>query len=133
MKSGIHFSEEFYKRDFVANTMKAAYMKAVKWYATNVLSKAELQRVHVEFIKGSSNEQSSTITIHLFAVLDDEQEVFRQHCECCEEMHQSFFINENNNCNICAAKGYQNRIEQGIRIKRDYYKELLEKYMEEEQ
>ena len=114
--SKIHFSEEFYKRSFTANDMKSAYLKAVKWYASNVLSKAELQRVHVEFIK---DEQSPTITIHLFAVLDDEQEVFSQHCKCCEETHHSFFINENNNCNICAAKGYQNRMEQKIKIKRD--------------
>lgn len=70
--SKIHFSEEFYKRSFTADDMKSAYLKAVKWYASNVLSKAELQRVHVEFIK---DEQSPTITIHLFAVLDDEQEV----------------------------------------------------------
>lgn len=126
--SKIHFSEEFYKRSFTADDMKSAYLKAVKWYASNVLSKAELQRVHVEFIK---DEQSPTITIHLFAVLDDEQEVFSQHCKCCEEMHHSFFINENNNCNICAAKGYQNRMEQKIKIKRDYYKEMLRKRLEE--
>lgn len=126
--SKIHFSEEFYKRSFTADDMKSAYLKAVKWYASNVLSKAELQRVHVEFIK---DEQSPTITIHLFAVLDDEKEVFSQHCKCCEEMHHSFFINENNNCNICAAKGYQNRMEQKIKIKRDYYKELLRRRVED--
>lgn len=126
--SKIHFSEEFYKRSFTADDMKSAYLKAVKWYASNVLSKAELQRVHVEFIK---DEQSPTITIHLFAVLDDEQEVFSRHCKCCEEMHHSFFINENNNCNICAAKGYQNRMEQKIKIKRDYYKELLRRHVED--
>lgn len=126
--SKIHFSEEFYKRSFTADDMKSAYLKAVKWYASNVLSKAELQRVHVEFIK---DEQSPTITIHLFAVLDDEQEVFSQHCKYCEEMHHSFFINENNNCNICAAKGYQNRMEQKIKIKRDYYKELLRRHVED--
>lgn len=126
--SKIHFSEEFYKRSFTADDMKSAYLKAVKWYASNVLSKAELQRVHVEFIK---DEQSPTITIHLFAVLDDEQEVFSQHCKRCEEMHHSFFINENNNCNICVAKGYQNRMEQKIKIKRDYYKELLRRHVED--
>lgn len=121
----IKMSQEFYKRHFTADTMKAAYMLAVKWYATNVLSKAELINVHVEFEK---DKQSPTVTIHLYAVLDDEQEVFSQHCRCCEEMHHSFFINENNNCNICAAKGYQNRMEQKIKIKKDWYKELLKRY-----
>lgn len=122
----IKFSEEFAKKKFTANTMKEAYMLAVKWYATNVLSKDELHNVHVEFIKDNKSGLP-TCTIHLFAVLDNEQEVFKQHCTCCEEMHHSFFINENNNCNICAAAGYQNRIEQKIKIKKEYYKELLRK------
>ena len=123
----IKFSQEFYKKQFTADTMKAAYMSAAKWYATNVLSKAELMNVHVEFVKDEKN-QFPTITLHLYAVLNDEQEVFAQHCSCCEEMHRSFFINENNNCNICAAKGYQNRMEQKIQIKRDWYRELLRRY-----
>jgi len=122
----IKMSQEFYKRHFTADTMKAAYMLAVKWHATNVMSKAELINVHAEFEKDKQN-QSPAITIHLYAVLDDVQEVFSQHCRCCEEMHHNFFINENNNCNICAAKGYQNRIEQKIKIKKKYYKELLRK------
>lgn len=121
-KGQIKYSEEFYKQTFTADTMKAAYMSAVKWYATNVLSKDELHNVHVEFEK---DKQSPTVTIHLFAVLDDETEVFKHHCKCCEEMHHSFFINENNNCNICAAAGYQNRLKQGIAIKVNYYKELI--------
>lgn len=123
----IKFSQEFYKRKFTADTMKQAYMSAVKWYATNVLSKDELNDVHAEFIK-DTNSQFPTVTIHLYAVLDNEEEVFAQHCKCCEEMHHSFFINENNNCNICAAKGYQNRIQQKMLIKKDWYKELLRKY-----
>ena len=100
----IKFSQEFYKKQFTADTMKAAYMSAVKWYATNVLSKAELMNVHAEFVKDEKN-QFPTITLHLYAVLNDEQEVFAQHCRCCEEMHHSFFINENNNCNICHKQG----------------------------
>lgn len=123
MRGKYHFSQEFYQRSFTAGSMKEAYMLAVKWYATNVLSKDELHEVEVEFEKA---KQSPTVTIHLFAVLD-EKEVFDQHCKCCEEMHHSFFINENNNCNICAAKGYQNRIEQKIAIKKSYYVELLQR------
>lgn len=123
----IKFSQEFYKRQFTADTMKSAYMLAAKWYATNVLSKAELMNVHVEFVK-ETKTQFPTITVHLYAVLDDEKEVFAQHCKCCDEMHRSFFINENNNCNRCAAKGYQNRMEQKILIKKEWYRELLRKY-----
>ena len=35
----IKYSREFYKKSFTADTMKLAYMSAVKWYSTNVLSK----------------------------------------------------------------------------------------------
>ena len=63
----IKMSQEFYKRHFTASTMKAAYMLAVKWYATNVLSKAELINVHAEFEK---DKQSPTVIIHLYAALD---------------------------------------------------------------
>lgn len=127
MNKLLKFSEEFYKRQFTADNMKSAYMLAVKWYATNVLSKDELHNVHVEFEK---DKQSPTVTIHLFAVLDKEVDVMEQHCACCKEMHHSFFINEDAACNRCSALGFQNRLEQKIQIKRDYYKELLRKRVE---
>lgn len=128
--SKLHFSQEFYRKSFTAEEMKDAYMKAIKWYATNVLSKDELHNVQVEFEKKTNEQQLPTVVIHLFAVLS-EKEVFDQHCQCCKEMHRSFFINENNNCNICAAAGYQNRLEQKIEIKRSYYAELIKKRMGE--
>lgn len=65
--SKIHFSEEFYKRSFTADDMKSAYLKAVKWYASNVLSKAELQRVHVEFIKDEQSPTTTAIFVQLKA------------------------------------------------------------------
>lgn len=128
MNKLLKFSEEFYKRQFTAANMKSAYMLAVKWYATNVLSKDELHNVHVEFEK---DKQSPTVTIHLFVVLDKEADVMEQHCKCCKEMHRSFFINEDTACNRCSTLGFQNRLEQKIQIKRDYYKELLRKRVED--
>lgn len=47
----IKYSREFYKKSFTADTMKLVYMSAVKWYSTNVLSKAEFVNVQVQFIK----------------------------------------------------------------------------------
>ena len=127
----INYCAEFGKKKFTAETMKAAYMKAVKWVATNVLSKDELHNVLVEYDK---DKQSPTVTVHLYAAFP-EKEVKEQHCKCCEEMHHSFFINENNNCNICAAAGFQNRLEQKMKIKQSYYKEALKRciYMEDDE
>ena len=123
----IKYSQEFFKKSFTAGDMKSAYLSAVKWYSTNVLSKAEFINVHVQFIK-EDKEEFPTITIHLFAVQDGEKDVMAHHCECCREMHHSFFINEDTHCSRCSALGFQNRLEQKINIKKDWYKELLRKH-----
>lgn len=123
----IKYSQEFYKKSFTADNMKSAYMLAVKWYSTNVLSKAEFVNVHVQFVKEDKRELP-TITVHLFAVQDGEEEVMAQHCQCCKEMHSNFFINEDTHCSRCSALGFQNRLGQKINIKKDWYKELLRKH-----
>ncbi len=126
----IKYSREFYKKSFTDDTMKSAYMSAVKWYATNVLSKAEFANIQVQFIKENKGKYP-TITIHLFAVQDGEQDVMSQHCQCCREMHHSFFINEDTHCNRCSAAGFQRRLEEKINIKMNYYKDMLRKRLEE--
>lgn len=123
----IKYSQEFFKKSFTAGDMKSAYLSAVKWYSTNVLSKAEFINVHVQFIK-EDKEEFPTITIRLFAVQDGEQDVMAQHCQCCREMHHNFFINEDTHCNRCSALGFQNRLEQKVNIKKSWYKELLRKH-----
>lgn len=123
----IKYSQEFFKKSFIAGDMKSAYLSAVKWYSTNVLSKAEFENVHVQFIKEDKTE-FPTVTIHLFAVQDGEKDVMAHHCQCCREMHHSFFINEDTHCNRCSALGFQNRLEQKITSKKEWYKELLRKH-----
>ncbi len=125
----IKYCKEFGHKNFTADTMKNAYMSAVKWVATYVLSKDELHEVLVEYQK---DKKSPSVTVRLYAAML-EKEVKEQHCKCCEEMHHSFFINENNNCNICAAAGFQNRLEQRMSIKSSYYREILKRatYLED--
>ena len=123
----IKYSREFFKKSFTADTMKSAYLSACKWYSTNVLSKAEFVNVHVQFVKEDKNE-SPTVTIRLFAVQDGEKEVLKEHCECCKQMHQSFFINEDTHCDRCSALGFQNRLMRGISVKRDWYRQLLKRF-----
>lgn len=123
----IKYSQEFYKKSFTAGDMKSAYLSAVKWYSTNVLSKAEFINVQVQFVKEDKTE-FPTITIHLFAVQDGEKDVMAHHCKCCREMHHSFFINEDTHCDRCSALGFQKRLEEKINIKRDWYKELLRRH-----
>ncbi len=126
----IKYSAEFFKKSFVADTMKSAYLKATKWYAINILSKAEFANVHVKFEKNIDCE-SPTITLYLFAYQDGEKDVMEHHCKCCREMQHSFFINEDTHCNRCSALAYQNRLEQKIGIKKSWYREKLKRVIEE--
>lgn len=125
----IKYSREFYRKSFSAETMKIAYMNAVKWFSTNVLSKDEFANVHVQFTKDKKSE-FPTIVVHLFAVQDGEKDVMSHHCQCCKEMHKSFFINEDQHCERCSALGFQKRLEQKISIKKEFYKEMLLSFLE---
>ena len=109
----LKYSEEFMSKKFTGKNMKDAYMKAVKWYATNVLANDELHGITVEYEK---DKQSPTITAHLYATMEEE-EVFEAHCNICKEFRSSFFINSDSDCSKCTAKGYHNRCKERIKPK----------------
>lgn len=131
MTKPITYSKEFFKKKFTADTMKTAYMNACKWYATNVLSKDELHNVQVGFTKNYDEQQSPTVTVSLFAVLNEE-ELKERHCKICREMSNLFYMHTNSNCNKCEVSAYQKRTEDMIRVKVEYYRELLLKRTEED-
>lgn len=126
----IFYSEEFFKKSFADETMKAAYLKACKWYATNVLSKDELHNVQVEFEKDNKGE-FPTVVIHLFAVLS-EGELRERYCKLCKESHSMFYMNQNYNCNRCEANAYQRRMDDKLRVKLEYYRQLISKVTKED-
>ena len=125
----IVYSKEFFKKKFSAETMKAAYLNACKWYATNVLSKDELHNVQVEFEKNDKGE-FPTVVIHLFAVLSEDQ-LRERYCKLCKESHSLFYMNQNFNCNRCEAKAYQQRTDDMLRVKLEYYRQLISKVAKE--
>lgn len=97
-------------------------MQAAKWVSTNIIAKDEL-RDNV-LVKYEKSEQSPTITVYLYISLP-EKEIKERHCNICKEVHKSFFINEQYNCNSCNLNGYQRRADNMMKIKSDYYKGLL--------
>lgn len=127
----ITYSKEFFKKKFTADTMKEAYMNACKWFATNVLSKDELHNVQVEFEKGQDEQQFPTVTIHLFAVLNEE-ELRERHCKICREFRNLFYINQEIDCNRCDTKAYQARADEMLLVKINRYRELLSKRIKED-
>ena len=121
----IKYSEEIAKKDFTSDTMKEAYMKAVKWYATNILSNDILKDVQVSYEKISDGNRP-VVRMRLFAVLD-ESTLRRNHCEICKETHKLFYINEETNCNWCKLKAYQERMKDTIKQKKTAYRDTLVK------
>ena len=119
----IKYSEEFAKKDFTSDTMKEAYMKAVKWYATNILSNDILKDVQVSYEKINDGSKPK-VRMRLFAPLD-ESTLRRNHCEICKETHKLFYISEETNCNWCKLKAYQERMKDTIKQKRTAYRETL--------
>lgn len=119
------YTERFYSQKFTGQTSKEAYLKACKWYATNVLSKDELHNVQVEFEK---DKQFPTVTIHLYAVLI-EDELKAEHCTICKEFTSSFFIHETVDCSRCTMLGFCNRQASKMNVKVAYYKECLRRYI----
>lgn len=119
----ILYSKQVAKKKFSGATVKDAYMKACKWYASNIIAKDDLHEIQVEFKK---NNEEKSVELIMYAVLSAE-EVMQQHCTCCKEMHHAFFINEANNCNVCNAGAYERRMQNKIAVKVDYYRELLKR------
>lgn len=123
IKGRLKNAEEFASKKFMGHTMKEAYLKACKWYASNVLASDELKNVLVDYEK-VHDEQSPTVVIHLY-VTSNQDEVMNHHCQICKETHKAFYINDETNCNWCRLKGYEERCKNSIELKKSYYKELL--------
>ena len=119
----IKYSTEFFSISFSGKNMKDAYLKACKWYATNVLSKDELHNIEVMYEK---DKQSPTVTLHLFATLY-EQSLIDEHCDVCKSAHNALFCSSNTNCEWCKIHGYRNRLNQKMSIKKEYYKEKIKR------
>lgn len=118
----ISYCEEFFTKKFCSDNMKSVFLNASKWVATNVISKAELHNVKVEYEK--KKDQFPTIVVHLFATISSE-EVKERHCEICKEMHNKFFINENCNCAWCNSMAFERRAEQIMQTKLGFYRDKM--------
>lgn len=122
----LKYSTEFFSMSFYGKNMKDAYLKACKWYATNVLSKDELQNIEVSYEK---DMQSPTVTIHLYVTIK-ESDIRDEHCSVCKSVHSKAFCSEDTNCAWCRINGYQNRVDAKIAIKKDYYRDLLNRRLD---
>ena len=118
----------FYEREFKAKKSKDAYLKACKFVASNIISassKVEVSKVTWDVVRVSNDDDLPTFRLTLYYKFDDTQ-FMKQTCEACKEFHQSFFINENYNCNRCNKVGYEKNVDQKLMIGSEYLRKQLD-------
>ena len=116
----------FYTRDFTDDDPKKAYLKASKFVASNIISKAskvEVSKVTWDIVR--IERDLPTFRLTLYYKFNDE-EFMKQTCEACKQFHKSFFINENFNCSRCNKVGYEKNLEQKLMIGAEYFKKILD-------
>lgn len=123
MSSRLFYSKQIASVEFRADTIKEAYMKAVKWYASSIIAKDKLHNIQVEFVKREEDD-SKAVILKLFAVLS-ENESMESQCKCCKEMNALFFIGKQTDCSKCQIASYEKRLNDMISIKSKYYADLL--------
>ncbi len=127
MNKPIKYSVEIMTKGFSADTMKEAYMIAVKWVSTNIISKDELKDITVSFKKEMRTLPTIIVGLHMTL---NEKELRDRHCEICRETHKTFFINENCNCSWCNVGAYQRRMEDMLRTKSEYCRGIIKRNLE---
>lgn len=115
------YTELIGKKVFKAKNLKQAYMKAIKWYSTNIISKEKLNNVMAEYEK---DERENKIIINLYIKLD-ESEIKDRHCKICKETHKAYYINEQFNCTSCSMLAYRKRMQIAAKTKKCYYAGLI--------
>ena len=123
-KPKVIYGQQLAQKVFRGKDQKDAYLKAVKWYASNMLASDKFHEIMVEYTK----LPDGGITMTMWSTMS-QQEIMDNHCQCCREMHHSFFINEDTHCDRCSAISFQKRLEWKMGIKLGYYKELLHKLL----
>jgi len=120
----VKYAVEFACKTFEGKNQKDAYLKGMKWYATNVLARDELHKVQISVEKIVPN----AIKLHMYVAID-EQEVREQQCSICKEAHRTLFWNGNYNCSSCNVNAYCKRLEDKIKTARYWCQEKIKQYL----
>ncbi len=105
--------EQIIKKEFVGKTKKAAYLKACKYVAQNVISVNNCKNILYKIVK-DDNKMSTKVFLYVYAVVD-EQEIKQKNCDVCMEVNSLFYMKaRKHQCESCKILPYRERIKQGI-------------------
>lgn len=104
---------------------KHAYIKGCKQLAKFT---ASLKYTNLFFKIERLQTSEHVFKFTLYSGLDMGQ-VQHEFCSVCKEIHTSFFMNENSNCERCNLKAYLKRLKQKANISKGFYKNEVERRM----
>ena len=102
------------------NSLKEAYLKANKWYASKILANERFNNIKVEY---KLNRSEAKVKMILYTSVNI-NEIQDRHCKVCKELHSKVFENEFFNCNSCNLISFYNKIKEAGNRKRLYYKDV---------
>ena len=127
-----NYSKRIMRKEFSSTDSKKAYLDTCKWYANHVVNNYEVSEKCSCSILRAYNSDTGIYTFTLeLNVNVDEKEVKKKHCNICKETHNTLFKCDETNCNWCKLKAYQRRMDELIANKVQYYKECLNRHVEE--
>lgn len=126
--ASILYIKKYGEKTFYGFSVKEAYMKACKWYATYIISKCKFKDAQVEIQK---NESKRSVTLVLYTSIQKD-EVDRITCECCREVNMGLFLTGELNCDTCKAKSLMRRSEKMLAEKAKYCSSTMIKTIKRE-
>lgn len=120
---GILVADKVMKISFEDEDSKAAYLKACKWLASNIISKVEVGEMLYQVVKVKDTDLP-TFEVRLYISLD-EGEFVKSTCDRCREFHSLFYLNQQFNCDACNMQAYRKQLETKLKIKRSHRKSQI--------
>lgn len=109
--------EKLFEKEFTKKSMKGAYLKCSKWFASNVLAINNSQNIlhHIEKVNPKGNiEECAKVRLSVY-VCAEETEIKEKHCEICQEVSGAFYMAKRNHmCENCKMLPYRRRMEDKI-------------------
>lgn len=104
--------EQIIKKEFIGKTKKAAYLKACKYVAQNIIGVNNCNNITYKIVK---DEKMVTKVVLYVYVMVDEQEIKKKNCDVCMEVNSLFYMKaRKHQCESCKILPYRERIKQGI-------------------
>lgn len=121
-------TDKFFETTFSSSSgSKDAYLKACRWLAENVISKAEAHDVQYTITKTEierDGENLPAFKVELFCSLS-EGEIRKKYCDMCYSFSHSMFAKREFDCSRCSMLGYNDKLKEKMVVKVGYRKERL--------